>query len=503
MTKPSSELTREIITRISDFKLQNEHTVEGRVISNTDGIVKASGLSQVAYMATVQFPGQRLGVAINLEEREVGILVLGDHLGIKTGDTVIATDSLLSLPVGPGYLGRVVNPLGEPLDGKGKITGPTHPQPLEKIAPSVTKRQPVDTSLATGIKAIDALVPIGRGQRELIIGDRGIGKTTLALDTIVNQKDQGVMCIYVAIGQKTARVAQIIDRLDHSGSLAHTIVVAANASDPASLQYLAPYTGVTLGEFFMAQGKDVLVIYDDLSKHAWSYRQISLLLKRPSGREAYPGDIFYLHSRLLERACRLSDDQGGGSLTALPIIETQSGDISAYIPTNVISITDGQIFLEPDLFYSGIRPAISVGLSVSRVGGNAQQPVTKQVAGRLRLDLAQYRELAAFAQFSSDLDAATKSQIEQGKRATEILKQPQGEPLPLADQIIPLWAVVHNHLADIPLEKISEFEIYLRSFARRQGKKLLTHISTGHKLTAELEQSLLTLVTDCKKEWLK
>jgi F-type H+-transporting ATPase subunit alpha len=396
----------------------------------------------------------------------------------------------------------VVNPLGVPIDGKGDIKGKCVLSPLERIAPSVTARQPVTTSLATGIKAIDALVPIGRGQRELIIGDRGIGKTTIALDTIVNQKHEDVICIYVAIGQKTSRIAQVIEKLEQTDSLGHTIVVSASASDPASLQYLAPYSGVTLGEYFMSRGKDVLVVYDDLTKHAWSYRQVSLLLKRPSGREAYPGDIFYLHSRLLERACRLNSDHGGGSITALPIIETQAGDISAYIPTNVISITDGQIFLEPDLFYSGIRPAISVGLSVSRVGGNAQKPITKQVAGRLRLDLAQYRELAAFAQFSSDLDEATKSQIEQGKRSTEILKQSQGHPLSLSDQVISLWSAANNMLNDIAVDKITEFESQLLEYAHKHGKSLISELSKGQKLTSETESQLRHLVTSFKKQWL-
>lgn len=500
MSAPTDiQLTREIIAKLSSYRPAPRSTTTGEIVSVTDGVVKASGLGDVAYLEMVEFGNGQQGVAINLEEKEVGIITLEDFTQLRQGDPITATREILSIPVGEAFIGRVVNPLGRPLDSLGSITAKAA-YPLEKIAPSVTARQPVTVSLATGIKAIDALTPIGRGQRELIIGDRGIGKTSLALDAIINQKGNGVICIYVAVGQKTSRVAQVISALEKADALKHTIVVAANASDPASLQYLAPYAGCALGEYFMDQGKDVLIVYDDLSKHAWAYRQISLILKRPSGREAYPGDIFYLHSRLLERACRLDDSKGGGSLTALPIIETQAGDISAYIPTNVISITDGQIFLEPDLFYAGIRPAVSVGLSVSRVGGTAQKPVMKQVAGKLRLDLAQYRELAAFAQFSSDLDAGTRAQIDRGQQMTELLKQPQGEPLSMEDQVAALWAGTNNYLADIPVAGITDFETNFRRYLHQHGKKVLAEIASGGKLTPQTESELKQLITKFKSE---
>lgn len=500
MPKSDLDLTTAILEKLSGYRPESTTTTTGSILSVTDGVVKAKGLADVAYLEMVEFSNGELGVAINLEDKEVGIITLGDFTSLHQGDQVTATQKILSVPVGIDFIGRVVNSLGVPLDNLGPIKSKTD-YPLEKIAPSVTSRQPVTVSLATGIKAIDALTPVGRGQRELIIGDRGIGKTSLALDAIINQKGKDVICIYVAVGQKTSRVAQVLNSLEKADALKHTIIVAANASDPASLQYLAPYAGCALGEYFMDQGKDVLVVYDDLTKHAWAYRQISLILKRPSGREAYPGDIFYLHSRLLERACRLDKEHGGGSLTALPIIETQAGDISAYIPTNVISITDGQIFLEPDLFYAGTRPAISVGLSVSRVGGNAQSPAMKQVAGKLRLDLAQYRELAAFAQFASDLDVGTKSQIDRGQRMTELLKQSVGDPLPMADQIAILWIGINNHLAEIPVSQVAEFAADFTHYLHKHTAKLLTVIATGAKLTPEVESELKKLVENFKREW--
>ncbi|MBP9814535.1 F0F1 ATP synthase subunit alpha, partial [Candidatus Woesebacteria bacterium] len=399
----SSLIAKELIRKLENFEPNVSARRVGYVVSIADGVAKVSGLPHVAYLELVEFPNGSAGVAINLEEESVGIIILGDYLTIKEGDEVKGTGELLSIPVGEGFLGRVVNPLGQPIDGKAAISTKTR-YPLEKIASGVVHRQAVNTPLQTGIKAVDAMIPIGRGQRELIIGDRNTGKTAIAVDTIINQKDQNVICIYVAIGQKTARIAQVIADLEKHGAMEHTIVVSASASDPVTFQYLAPYAGSAIGEYFMDKGKDVLVIFDDLSKHAWSYRQISLTLRRPSGREAYPGDVFYLHSRLLERACRLSEARGGGSMTALPIIETQASDMSAYIPTNVISITDGQLYLESDLFNAGQRPAINVGLSVSRVGGSAQIKAMKKVAGNLRLDLAQYRDLAAFAQFAADVD---------------------------------------------------------------------------------------------------
>ena len=463
-----------------------------------DGIAKVSGLPNVSYLELVRFQNGVSGVAVNLEEEEVGIIVLGDFLGIKEGDEVRATGELLSVPVGENFLGRVITPLGMPVDGKGNITS-TKRYPMEQIAQGVVHRQQVNTPLQTGIKAIDAMIPIGRGQRELIIGDRGTGKTAIAVDTIINQKDEGVICIYVAIGQKTARVAQVISDIDSRGAMGHTIVVAASASDPVSYQYLAPYAGAALGEYFMDKGKDVLVIFDDLSKHAWSYRQISLTLRRPSGREAYPGDVFYLHSRLLERACRLSKEKGGGSITALPIIETQAGDMSAYIPTNVISITDGQLYLESDLFNAGQRPAINVGLSVSRVGGTAQIKAMKKVAGNLRLDLAQYRDLAAFAQFSSDVDEVTKKQIARGSRMMELLKQGQYQPVPVALQVVVIWAGANGHLDDIPVAQITKCEAAMHTYFETRHKKLLAQIVKEKVLTPDIEKKLETAVKEFKK----
>ncbi len=472
----------------------------GTVVTSADGVVGARGLSQVGYQELVEFESGILGVTLSLEETSVGIVVLGDYLKVREGERVKATGRLLSIPVGEALIGRVVDPLGVPKDGKEPPQLSTY-YPLEKIAPGVTVRKSVDTPLQTGIKAVDSMIPIGRGQRELIIGDRGTGKTALVLDTIINQKKEGVVCIYVAIGQKASRVAQVIDQLNKYGAMEYTIVVAANASDPVALQYIAPYAGCAIGEYFMDKGRDALVVYDDLSKHAWAYRQISLILKRPSGREAYPGDVFYLHSRLLERACRLDGKHGGGSLTALPIIETQAGDVSAYIPTNVISITDGQIYLESDLFYAGVRPAVNVGLSVSRVGSAAQIKAMKQVAGKLRLELAQYRELAAFVQFATDLDQATKDRISRGSRLVEVLKQHQYVPMPVANQVLSIWTVTNGFTDDIPIENISRFEEEFVEYVENTKPKLLAQIKKEGKLTDELTKELQEVAQGFKKRF--
>ncbi len=446
----------------------------GKVIEVGDGIARIEGLSEVKSMELLEFPHKIFGLALNLEQYNVGAVILGDYTKIREGDEVKTTGQILQVPVGENLVGRVVDALGNPVDGKGPIKSDKK-YPVEKIAPGVITRKSVTTPLQTGIKAIDALIPIGRGQRELIIGDRNTGKTTIVIDTIINQKD--VICIYVAVGQKVSKVAQLVAKLEETGAMKHSIIIVASASDPAPMQYLAPYSGTAMGEYFMDQGKDALIIYDDLSKHAWAYRQMSLLLRRPSGREAYPGDVFYLHSRLLERAARLSEDYGGGSLTALPIIETQAGDVSAYIPTNVISITDGQIYLESDLFFAGIRPALNVGLSVSRVGGTAQTKAMKSVAGRLKLDLAQFRELAAFAQFASDLDPNTRSQIERGKRITEVLKQPPYSPVPVEEQIVILWAVTNGYLDEVEVEKVKEFEEKYIQQLKLRNKKLVSELA--------------------------
>lgn len=493
-------IAEELVKKLKSYNESIEVGYTGIVTQIADGVAKIRGLHDIAYSEMIEFPGGIPGVAINLEENSVGAIVLGNYLDIKEGDVVKQTNRLLSIGVSDKLIGRVIDALGNPLDGKGTISTKIF-NPIEKIAPGVTKRQPVNTPLQTGIKAIDSMIPIGRGQRELIIGDRGTGKTAIALDTIINQKDQNVICIYVAIGQKASRVAQIIDLFKKYNALDHTVIVAANASDPASLQYIAPYTGCAIGEYFMEKGKDALVIYDDLSKHAWAYRQISLILRRPSGREAYPGDIFYLHSRLLERACRLSKENGGGSLTALPIIETQAGDMSAYIPTNVISITDGQIFLESDLFYAGVRPAINVGISVSRVGGNAQEKAMKQVAGKLRLDLAQYRELAAFAQFSTDLDQTTKSQIERGAAMVELLKQKQFVPLPVEKQVALIFAGSFGFLDDIPVSRIADFEEKYLEYMETIQSKILKEIKKEGKLTDEITDKLKKIIENFKKNF--
>jgi len=484
-----SELKREI----EDLKITPKAKNVGTVVEAGDGIVRIEGLSDVAYNELVELPKGLMGLALNLEETNVGVIIFGNYSEIKEGDQAKTTGRILSVPVGEGLIGRVVDALGNPIDGKGPIKGDKF-YPIEKIAPRVITREPVNTPLQTGLKAIDSMIPIGRGQRELIIGDRGLGKTAITIDSIINQKTSGVICIYVAIGQKTSKIAQVVDTLERNGAMGHTIVVAASANDPASMAYIAPYAGCATGEYFMDQGKDALVIYDDLSKHAWAYRQISLTLRRPSGREAYPGDIFYLHARLLERAAKLNKDHGGGSLTALPIIETQAGDLSAYIPTNVISITDGQIYLESDLFFAGTRPAVNVGLSVSRVGGKAQIKAMKEVAGSLRLDLAQYRELAAFAQFGSDLDEATRNQLERGKRIVEVLKQPQYVPMPVEQQVLIIWAVTNGHLDSAPVEKINEFEEKLFDFMKTKKATLLDQIAKEKtledKTIKELEKAL-------------
>jgi F-type H+-transporting ATPase subunit alpha len=451
------------------------------------------------YSEMLEFPNNVMGMALNLEEETVGAIVLGDYKGIKEGDEVRSTGRIVEVPVGEGLIGRVVDPLGQPLDGKGPVKS-DKTRPVERIAPNVVMRQSVDTPVHTGIKAVDAMIPIGRGQRELIIGDRFTGKTAICLDTMIAQKGGDLVCIYVAIGQQASKVAQVVATLEEHGAMEHSVVVAANAADPAALQYLAPYAGCAVGEEFMEQGKEALVIYDDLSKHAWAYRQMSLLLRRPPGREAYPGDVFYLHSRLLERAARLSAEHGGGSLTALPIIETQAGDVSAYIPTNVISITDGQIYLEADLFNAGIRPAINVGLSVSRVGGAAQTRAMRKVAGGLRLDLAQYRELAAFAQFgTADLDAATRRQLERGQRLTEVLKQLQFQPLSPGQEVSILYAGVNGYLDDVELGKVHAFEEAFHNHMQGSHPDTLKEIDEKKELTPEVEEEIKTAIKQFKE----
>jgi F-type H+/Na+-transporting ATPase subunit alpha len=475
----------------------------GSVMEVGDGIARASGLAGVMAMELVEFPPKPgrdegiMGLAFNLEDDNVGIIIMGEYTEIEEGNLVQGTGRIVSVPVGSAMVGRVVNALGEPIDGKGPIAT-DRLRPIERIAPNVVTRKSVDTPVQTGIKAIDAMIPIGRGQRELIIGDRQTGKTAIAVDTIINQKGKNLICIYVAIGQKLAQVAQVVATLEEYGAMEHTIVVSASASEPATLQYIAPYTGTAMGEEFMEQGQEALIVYDDLSKHAWAYRQVSLLLRRPPGREAYPGDVFYLHSRLLERAAKLAPDYGGGSLTALPIIETQAGDVSAYIPTNVISITDGQIYLESDLFYAGIRPAINAGLSVSRVGGAAQAPVMRQVAGKLRLDMAAFRELAAFAQFGSDLDETTRRQLDRGLRVQEVLKQPQYTPMSLSEQVLVLYAVTNGFLDDVELRQIKGFEQAFLRHMRDAQPTLWQHLQTGARLDEEKTAALNQAIRDFK-----
>ncbi len=479
MSIKAEEISKLIKKQIESFDTDIEVNDIGTVIEVGDGIARAHGLDNVMSGELVEFSNGVMGLAQNLEETNVGIVILGPYTDIREGDEVRRTGRIMEVPVGEELLGRVVNPLGQPLDGKGPI-GTTKTRPIESEAPGVMDRQSVFEPLQTGIKAIDALVPIGRGQRELIIGDRQTGKTTIAIDTIINQKDEDMLCIYVAIGQKESTVRGTVETLRAHGALDYTIVISASASEPAPLQYIAPYAGVAMGEEFMYNGKHVLVVYDDLSKQAIAYRELSLLLRRPPGREAFPGDVFYLHSRLLERAAKLSDEKGGGSLTALPFVETQAGDISAYIPTNVISITDGQIFLQSDLFFSGVRPAINAGLSVSRVGGDAQIKAMKKVAGTLRLDLAAYRELEAFAQFGSDLDQATQARLNRGERTVEVLKQDLHKPLSVDKQVMIIYALINGHLDDIPVEEVSRFEKEFHIWLDNNRKELLDTIrNTG------------------------
>ena len=495
MQLKADEISAIIKEKIKGFDQQVDVNETGSVIEVGDGIAKIYGLDGVMSGEMLEFPGNLYGMTLNLEEDNVGAVIMGDDTGLKEGDPVKRTGRIAEVPVGDALTGRVVSGIGLPLDGKGPIKSSASHR-IEVRAPGVVDRQSVREPLQTGIKAIDAMIPIGRGQRELIIGDRQTGKTAIAVDTIINQKGQNVFCIYVAIGQKRSTVARVVKTLEEHGAMAYSTVVSATASDPASLQYLAPYSGVAIGEYFRDTGKHALIIYDDLSKHATAYRQLSLLLRRPPGREAYPGDVFYLHSRLLERAAKLSDKLGGGSLTALPIIETQAGDVSAYIPTNVISITDGQIYLAGDLFYSGVRPAINVGLSVSRVGGAAQIKTMKQVAGTLRLDLAQYREMAAFAQFGSELDKATQAQLSRGVRMVELLKQGQYTPMPVADQVISIYAGVNGFLDDVRVSQIRQFEEDLLRYVAQHHPQIRKDLTTKAKideaLATELKQIIIT-----------
>jgi F-type H+-transporting ATPase subunit alpha len=485
----AEEISKIIRDQIGSFAVDVDVAEVGSIISIGDGIARVHGIENAMAGEMLEFPHGVFGIALNLEEESVGAVLLGEFKEIKEGDTVKRTGRIISVPVGEGLLGRVVNALGQPLDGKGPIPSKQF-APIERIAPGVVDRQGVKEPLQTGLKAIDAMVPIGRGQRELIIGDRQTGKTAVAIDAILNQKDTGVICIYNAIGQKQSTVAQVVRTLEEADAMRYTIVVASTASDPAPLLYISPYSACTFGEYFRDNGRHALVVYDDLSKHAQAYREISLLLRRPPGREAYPGDVFYLHSRLLERAAKLKKELGGGSLTALPIIETQAGDLSAYIPTNVISITDGQIFLESDLFHQGVRPAINVGNSVSRVGGSAQVRAMRQVAGTLRLDLAQYRELAAFAQFGSDLDKSTQAQLTRGARLVEILKQPQYEPLPVEKQIAIIYAGTNGYLDAIPIGELRSFETELYSFLEARHPDILRNIAEKKQLDDALKASL-------------
>lgn len=484
--------------QIQDFDPKAKENPVGAVLESGDGVARVSGLSNVSIMEMVEFQSGIFGVVLNLEESQVGIMILGSSGEVSEGDSVRATGNILSIPVGEKVIGRVVDPLGFPKDGKGDIEAKDR-MPIEKVAPGVVTREAVNQPVQTGIKAIDAMIPIGRGQRELIIGDRQTGKTAVAIDTIINQKGQDMICIYVAVGQKESKIARIVAELESRGAMDYTIVVSAGASEAASLSYLAPYSGCAIGEYFMAQGRDVLVVYDDLSRHAWAYRQISLILRRPPGREAYPGDVFYLHSRLLERSARLNKEYGGGSITALPIIETQAGDVSAYIPTNVISITDGQIYLESNLFYKGIRPAVNVGLSVSRVGSSAQIKAMKQVAGQLRLDLAQFRELEAFAQFGSDLDEKTRTQLDRGRRTVEILKQDQYEPLTVSKQVVSLYAVTRGYLDDVEVEDVKVWEKELLVYFESQKKNILERIVSEKALSEELETLLKKAIEEFKE----
>ncbi len=498
MTTRGQDIAAVLKRQIEEFGGETTLTEVGTVVEVGDGIATIHGLSKVGFGELLEFPSGLAGLALNLEEDLVGAAVMGPDVGVKEGDLVKATGEIARVPVGDALLGRVVNPLGEPLDGKGAVQTDGI-RPIEIVAPNVVVRQSVNRPVQTGIKSIDGMIPIGRGQRELIIGDRFTGKTAIAIDTIINQKGEDLICIYVAVGQKQSKVASIQATLEEYGAMEHTVIVAANASDPAPLQYLAPYAGCAIGEEFMASGREALIIYDDLTKHAWAYRQMSLLLRRPPGREAYPGDVFYLHSRLLERAARLDDDHGGGSLTALPIIETQAGDVSAYIPTNVISITDGQIYLEADLFNSGIRPAVNAGLSVSRVGSSAQTRAMRRVAGRMRLELAQYRALASFAQFgASDLDAATRAQLERGQRLTELLKQPQYRPQSLPQQVCSMYAAVNGHMDDVPVDRVREFEERFIGYLETSKPDLMSAIQEKKDIDEAIEESLKEAIASFK-----
>jgi F-type H+-transporting ATPase subunit alpha len=496
----AQEISEIIKKKISDFEKTVEVAEVGTVITVGDGIAKVFGLDNVMSGELLELPGGLMGMALNLEEENVGVVLMGDDSKIREGDIVKRTKRIAEVPVGDAIVGRVVDGIGLPIDGKGPIASKEF-RYIEVIAPGIVKRQSVRESLQTGIKAIDAMIPIGRGQRELIIGDRQTGKTAVAIDTIINQKGQNVTCIYVAIGQKRSTVAQVVKTLQEHGAMDYTIIVSATASDPAPLQFIAPYTGCTIGEYFRDNGKHALIVYDDLSKQATAYRQLSLLLRRPPGREAYPGDVFYLHSRLLERAAKLSDKMGGGSLTALPIIETQAGDVSAYIPTNVISITDGQMFLESDLFYSGVRPAINVGISVSRVGGSAQIKAMKQVAGTLRLDLAQYRELAAFAQFGSDLDKATLAQLNRGQRMVELLKQDQYVPMLVEQQILVIFAGTNGFVDDVPVNAVKKFEQELLRFMASKHQAVLDDIKSKKQIDDDLKTRIKSAIEEFKKSF--
>ena len=491
----AEEISKIIQQQVENFDKTATKSEVGTVLQVGDGIARVFGLDNVQAGELVEFPGSVTGMALNLQEDNVGVVIFGEGRAIKEGDEVKRTERIAEIPVGEGLLGRVVDPLGNPIDGKGPIES-SETRLIETIAPGIVARKSVHQPMQTGLKAIDAMVPIGRGQRELIIGDRQTGKTAIAIDTIINQKGGDMICIYVGIGQKRSTMAQIVQRLENEGAMEHTIVVSSTASEPAPLQFLAPYSGVSIGEYFRDQGRHVLCVYDDLSKQAVAYRQLSLLLRRPPGREAYPGDVFYLHSRLLERACKLNDELGAGSLTALPIIETQAGDVSAYIPTNVISITDGQIFLSTDLFNSGIRPAINVGLSVSRVGGAAQVKAMKQVAGTLRLDLAQYREKEAFAQFGSDLDQATQKQLARGQRLVEILKQPQYQPMPWVDQAISIFAATNGFLDDQPINKLSKFESEFLTFIQTKKADLRKSIEEKEMIDETAEKDLKSALNE-------
>ena len=497
----ADEISKIIRQQIEGYDTSLEISEVGTVIQTGDGIAEIYGLERVMAGELLELPHEVAGIALNLEEDKVGAVLFGSYEHIKEGDEVRRTKRIMSVPVGEEIIGRVVDPLGRPLDGRGPIDTGGKFSPLERIAPGVMDRQPVREPMLTGLKAIDSMVPIGRGQRELIIGDRQTGKTAVAIDAIINSKGKDLICIYVAIGQKESTVAQVKKTLEDYDADSYTVIVDASASSPAAMQYIAPYAGCAMGEFFRDRGQHVLCVYDDLSKHAWAYRAISLLLKRPPGREAYPGDVFYLHSRLLERAAKLSDQLGGGSLTALPVIETQAGDISAYIPTNVISITDGQIFLETDLFHQGVRPAINVGNSVSRVGGSAQTKAMKQVAGTLRLDLAQYRDLAAFAQFGSDLDKATQAQLNRGQRLTEILKQPQFTPMPVEQQVLIIWTATKGLVDDIEVADLKKFEQGLQAFVENTHASLLEKIRDRKKLDEELETEMRAAVTEFKQRF--